>query len=143
MELVVDTNILYTYFWEKSLARRFLMKMDFKLFSPEVALEEINANESDILKKTGLSKKEFNDTRSNLAIAVELIPLEEYEKFLKPALKFSPDPNDVDFLALAMKLKLPLWSNDSGLKKQNKVKIFSTFDLLNKPEFSEVLFPDE
>ena len=143
MELVVDTNILYTYFWEKSLSRRFLMKMDLELFSPEFALEEINSNEADILKKTGLSKKEFNDTRSNLAIAVELIPLEEYEKFLKPALKFSPDPNDVDFLALAMKLKLPLWSNDSGLKKQNKVKIFSTFDLLNKPEFSEVLFPDE
>ncbi|MEK6869158.1 MAG: PIN domain-containing protein [Nanoarchaeota archaeon] len=143
MELVVDTNILYTYFWEKSLARRFLMKMYLKLFSPEFALEEINSNEADILKKTGLSKKEFNDARSNLAIAVEFVPLEEYEKFLKPALKFSPDPNDVDFLALAMKLKLPLWSNDSGLKKQSKVEILSTLDLLSKPEFSDVLFPDE
>lgn len=143
MELVVDTNILYAYFWEKSLSRRFLMKMNLELFSPEFALEEINANESDILKKTGLSKKEFNDTRSNLAIAVEFIPLEEYEKFLIPALKFSPDPNDVDFLALAMKLKLPLWSNDFLLKKQNKVKIFSTLDLLNKPEFSGVLSSDE
>ena len=142
MELVVDTNILYTYFWEKSLARRFLMKMDLELFSPEFALEEINSNESDILKKTGLSKKEFDDARSNLAIAVEFIPLEEYKQFLKPALKFSPDPNDIDFLALAMKLKLPLWSNDSLLKKQIKVRIFSTLDLLNKPEFSEVLFPD-
>ena len=142
MELVVDTNILYTYFWERSLARRFLMKMDLELFSPEFALEEINSNESDILKKTGLSKKEFDDARSNLAIAVEFIPLGEYKKFLKPALKFSPDPNDVDFLALAMKLKLPLWSNDSLLKKQIKVRIFSTLDLLNKPEFSEVLFPD-
>ena len=143
MELVVDTNILYTYFWVKSLARRFLMKMDLELFSPEFALEEVNANESDILKKTGLSKKEFNDARYNLAIAVEFIPIEEYEKFLKPALKFSPDPNDIDFLALAIKLKLPLWSNDSLLKKQNKVEVFSTMDLLNKPEFSEVFFPDE
>ena len=51
--------------------------------------------------------------------------------------------NDIDFLALAMKLKLALWSNDSLLKKQNKVEVFSTMDLLNKPEFSEVLFPDE
>ena len=116
--------------------------MDLELFSPEFALEEINSNESDILKKTGLSKKEFDDARSNLAIAVEFIPLEEYKQFLKPALKFSPDPNDIDFLALAMKLKLPLWSNDSLLKKQIKVRIFSTLDLLNKPEFSEVLFPD-
>ena len=143
MEFVVDTNILYSYFWKQSFTRKILMSQNIRLISPEFALEEINANESNILRKTGLSKKEFNDVRSNLAIAVEIIPLEEYGKFLKPALSFSPDPNDVDFLALALKLKLPLWSNDSGLKKQNKVKIFSTSDLLNKPEFSEVLFPDE
>ena len=117
--------------------------MDLELFSPEFALEEINSNEADILKKTGLSEKEFNGARSDLAIAVSFVPLEEYEKFLKLALKFSPDPNDVDFLALAMKLKLPLWSNDSGLKKQSKVEVISTLDLLNKQEFSEVLFPDE
>lgn len=117
--------------------------MDFELFSPEFSLEEINAHESDILKKTGVSKREFDSLRTDLAIAVEFVPLKEYEKFLEIALKFSPDSNDVDFLALALKLNLPLWSNDSFLKKQNKVKVFSTFDLLKKPELSGILFPDE
>lgn len=143
MELVVDTNILYTYFWDKSFARRFLMRMSLELFSPEFSLEEINAHESDILNKTKLSKEEFKKLRDDLAIAVEFIPLEEYEKFLKTALKFSPDPNDIDFFALALKLSLPLWSNEASLKKQNKVNVFSTSDLLDKPEFSDVLFPDE
>ena len=82
MELVVDTNILYTYFWNNSFARRFLMRMSLEF-------------------------------------------------------------KDVDFLSLAMKLKLPLWSNESSLKKQNKVAVFSTSDLLDNPEFADVLFPDE
>lgn len=142
MELVVDTNILYTFFWKKSLARKILMKTNLGLFSPEFALEEINAHESDILKKTGLSKKEFRQLRTDLAIAVEFIPLEEYKKFLKPASDISPDPNDVDFFALALKLSCPIWSNDSLFKKQNKAIVFSTLDLLKKPEFFEAIFPD-
>lgn len=143
MELVVDTNILYTYFWKNSFARRFLMRMSLELYSPEFALEEINAHESDILMKTGISSEEFKSLKEDLAIAVEFISLEEYAEFLKPTSEFSPDSADADFLSLAMKLKLPLWSNESLLKKQNKVEVFSTSDLLDKPEFSDVLFPDE
>ena len=143
MELIVDTNILYTYFWKNSFARRFLMRMSLELYSPEFALEEINAHKSDILNKTGISEEEFKKLKEDLAIAVEFIPLEEYAEFLKTASGFSPDSADIDFLALAVKLKLPLWSNEPLLKKQNKVEVFSTSDLLNKPEFSDVLFPDE
>lgn len=143
MELVVDTNILYTYFWENSFARRFLMRMSLELYSPEFSLEEINAHESDILTKTGLSKEEFSKLKGDLAIAVGFIPIEEYKNFLESALKVSPDSNDIDFFALAIKLKLPLWSNEALLKKQNKVEVFSTLDLLDKPEISDVIFPDE
>jgi predicted nucleic acid-binding protein len=121
MELVVDTNVLYTFFWKKSFVRRVLMRMDFRLYSPEFALEEINAHESDILKKTALSAREFKEIKSDLAIAVEFIPLEEYKELLDSAFKIAPDGNDVDFFALAMKMKVPLWSNDSLLKKQKKV----------------------
>ena len=143
MELVVDTNILYTFFWKNSFSRRFLMRMSLELYSPEFALEEINAHESEILTKTGLPEEEFSKLKGDLAIAVAFIPIEEYKELLESALNISPDPNDVDFLALAMKLKLPLWSNDTLLKKQNKVEVFSTSDLLDKPEISDVLFPDE
>lgn len=143
MKLVVDTNILYTFFWKDSFARRFLMRMSLELYSPEFALEEINAHESDILKKTGISKEEFKNLKKDLAIAVEFVPLEEYEGQLKSALKFSPDSDDVDFLALAIKLTLPLWSNEQSLKKQDKVEVFSTSDLLHKPDFVDIIFPDE
>jgi predicted nucleic acid-binding protein len=139
MKLIVDTNILFTFFWDNSLAKKLLMKINLELFSPEFALEEINKYKEDILEKTGISEKQFKQHRRDIAIAVEFIPLEEYKAFLKQAIKISPDQNDIDFFALALKLKLPIWSNDSLLKKQNKIKIFSTKDLLEKKEFFEAI----
>jgi len=142
MELVVDTNIMYSFFWEKSLTRKLLMKMDLKLFSPEFALEEINAHKPDILKKTKISESKFQQIRKDLAIAVIFVPLKEYKEFLKTASLTSPDPNDSDFFALALKLNVPLWSNDSLLKKQTKIKVLSTSDLLERQDFFEAAFPD-
>ena len=143
MELVVDSNILFTYFWKNSITRKLLMKMNLRLFSPEFALEEINKYKKEIIKKTKIKEKHFYDLKKDLAIAIEFLPLEEYKKFLKNAFKISPNPNDCDFFALALKLKLPIWSNDSLLKNQNKIKVFSTSDLLQKQEFFEAAFPEE
>ena len=140
MQLIIDTNILFTYFWKSSFTRRILMSQNLSLFSPEFALKEINKYKSEIMKKTNITEEEFNTIRYDLAIAVQFIPLEEYSKVLKDAIKITPDPNDIDFIALAMKFKLPIWSNDSLLKKQNKILAFSTDELLNKMEFLEAVF---
>ena len=138
LQLVVDTNILYTFFWEKSVARKLLMRQELLLYSPEFALEEINAHVSDICKRAGISEEEFRKLRSDLAIAVAFMPAEEYAGFLPEALGISPDGNDVDFVALSLKLKFPLWSNDAALKKQAKVKVLSTGELLKEPEFADM-----
>src|SRR3989344_5571482 len=143
MKFVVDTNILYTFFWKTSLTNKVLLTQDLELFSPEFALEEINLHKQDILKKTKLSEKEFKELRTDLAIAVEFLPIEKYKDFFEPAKKICPDSNDIDFFALALKLDLPIWSNDSLLKKQNAVNVFSTSDLLKKMEFIGILFPDD
>lgn len=141
MKFVVDTNILFSYFWKKSFTRKILMSQDITLIAPEYALEEIKQYRQDILRKTKLKNSEFKIIRTDLAIAVEFIPLKEYSPFLKKALKVSPDPDDIDFFALALKYDYAIWSNDSRLKNQKKVAVFSTADLLDK--FSSILFPDE
>jgi predicted nucleic acid-binding protein len=117
------------------------MSQDLKLFSPEFALEEINVYKNDIIRKTGITSKEFSKIRTDLAIAVEFIPVEKYTGFLKDAINISPDPNDIDFLALAIKLNVKLWSNDSNLKNQRKVQVYSTSDLLDK--LLNILFKDD
>lgn len=116
------------------------MSQDLKLFSPEFALEEINSKSKEIIQKTRITLDEFKELRFNLALAVEFTDIKEYEKHIKTALQISPDPNDVDFFALALEKKLPIWSNDAYLKKQKMINVFSTNDLLDK--FYKILFPD-
>ena len=130
MDFVVDTNVLFTFFWVGSSTRKLLVKQELDLFSPEFALDEINSHCDEILKKTGISLEEFKRLRRELAILVEFIPLEEYSSFMKEALAI-PDPDDIDFTALALKLDCPLWSNDKELKQQTVVKVFSTSDLIS------------
>ncbi|MGC9200887.1 MAG: PIN domain-containing protein [Candidatus Aenigmatarchaeota archaeon] len=42
----------------------------------------------------------------------------------------SPDVNDIQYFSLALKMNVPIWSNDKKLKQQSKVKVFSTKDLI-------------
>ena len=64
-----------------------------------------------------------------------LILHEDLTLYLDEAEKISPDPKDVAYLALALRKKIPVWSNDKALKeKQESVRIFTTkeiIDLLN------------
>ena len=139
MKLIIDTNILFCYFWKYSITRKILMSQDMELYAPEFALEEINKYKKDIMNKNNLDYEEFEHIKFNLAIAIKFIPLEEYSKELKKAQKISPDPNDIDFFALAIKLKLPIWSNDVQLKKQNKIEIITTTELMNNKEIKNII----
>ncbi len=53
---------------------------------------------------------------------------EVLEPFRERAIKILKDidPGDVQFLALAMALNCPIWSNDKDLKKQKVVKVYTT-----------------
>jgi len=62
---------------------------------------------------------------------IQLVPLEEIAPYLKQASEISPDPKDLPYLALAMKMHAAVWSNDKVLKQeQNTVKIISTHELM-------------
>ena len=118
------------------------MNQKIKLYSPEYALEEIKDHKKNIIEKTRITESEFTRLRQDLAIAVQFISTDDYKEFLPKALQFCPDPNDIDFLALSLKLKHPLWSNDSRLKHQNAVLILSTKELISKSEFAEAFFQE-
>lgn len=139
MRIVADTNILLTFFWKKSVFNRISIKQDLDLVSPEFALEEINKHKVEIMKKTKISEQEFYNLRKELAIRVEFIPLEEYIPYLKQAsylAKEVPEEkrdeflDDIDFIALALKEKCPLWTHDALLKKQSSIRIFETKEII-------------
>lgn len=139
-KVVVDTNVLLTFFWKNSVSKRLLPKREFDFFSPQLALEEINSHKSEILKKTGISEEEFQKLREELAMFVEFMPLDEYSGFLQKASQI-PDKDDIDFIALALKLSTPVWSNDKELKQQPVVEVLNTKEFIEK--FLYTSYPDE
>ena len=60
---------------------------------------------------------------------INIIPKEDFVDYIEEAEKISPDPNDIMYFALALKLKCGIWSNDKRLKRQNKIKVYSTEEL--------------
>ena len=142
MRFVVDTNILFSYFWKDSITYKLLMNSHLELLSPEFALEEIKKHEKEIMLKTLLDIKKLTELREELVLAIDFVPIVDYKEKLSDALSFCPDKHDVDFFALALKLKSPIWSNDVSLKKQNKITVVSTQDLLNNNEFVEKISSD-
>jgi predicted nucleic acid-binding protein len=57
--------------------------------------------------------------------------LEELSEFVQEAENITPDPDDMVYFALALRMKCPIWSNDKKLKEQEKVKVYNTHELVN------------
>lgn len=129
MLLVANANVLFSFFNAKSKAREIVLLEDVKLFSPEFLLKELQKHRGEVKEKFGLNEKQFSLTLELLKIVVGFVPLEEFNEFVEDAKKISPDKDDVQYFALALKLGIGIWSNDRALKKQSKVTIFSTEDL--------------
>lgn len=130
MLLVANANVLFSFFNSKSRAREIVLLEDVKLFSPKFLLKELEEHKEEIKEKFGLNEKQFSLTLELLKIAVEFVPLQEFKKSVGDAKKISPDKDDVQYFALALKLGIGIWSNDKALKRQSLVKVLSTEDLL-------------
>ena len=132
MRLVADTNILFSFFNERSTARNLSLLPNLDMHSPDFSMDEIVGHKLDILKRFSLSEAQFLLIGKLLKIIVKFSKVEEYSEFLPEAQKISPDPEDSDFFALALKHKCPLWSEDKLLKRQSRVKVLNTKELLEE-----------
>ena len=130
MKFVVDSNVLFTFFWKNSAAKELFLNQDLELFAPEFALQEIDKYHDEIMRKAKLSPNEFNKQKHELSIYIEFIPLKEYSSFFRHASEITPDKDDVDFVALSLKLVCPIWSNDLVLKNQKQFKVLTTKEVI-------------
>ena len=106
----------------------------FELYAPTFALSELNEHKATVIKKFKLSETQFLFCINLMKNIVEFVDIKKYAKYLAVAKTITPDPDDIDFFALALKLDCPIWSNDKLLKKQARIKVFSTADLIQRLE---------
>lgn len=130
IELVADSNVLFGYFWKNSVNRHLILNVEIKSYSPNFALKEISKYKEEIINKARISKKEFEELFEELKSEVEFVEEKYYLDYLKNANNIL-DINDIEFVALAMKLKLPIWSNDKELKIQNLAPVLNTEELIS------------
>jgi predicted nucleic acid-binding protein len=131
MRLVVDANVLFSFFKRESVTRWLLTNFELiEPVTPSFCIEELTEHKGLICAKSKVSASEFEEVLGDLLIFVKVIPLSEYRTFLSGAKSISPDPDDIELFAVALKLDCPIWSNEKAFKNQSKVRIYTTSELL-------------
>ena len=135
MELVVDANVLLAGFMKAALTRELLLDGRLKLHAPEHLIYETRKHlmgPSRLQRRIGLSAKQIDEIWFLLTQNIESHAKAEYQKIYSAALKIAPHPEDAPYLALALRMGIPLWSNDKGMKKQSRVKVLATHEVLQR-----------
>ena len=127
MKLVADANILFSLAKRSSAASEIASKYRIQLYSPDYVLSELGAHKAEIEDKTGVKYPEIMETLKEKVLYVES---QAYDEFLDEALSLIGDPEDAPYLALAMKLRAPIWSNDRHLKDQKRIPVLTTKELV-------------
>lgn len=133
MEIVVDTNILISSLLKDGLTRRILFLAPFDMYTISYARSEIEANQAELLRKSKLDDSSFAYIMDIIFSKIKLASSDIIEPYRHRSMDVMReiDIDDSPFLALAMALECPIWSNDSHFKKQNIIKAFTTADIIS------------
>ncbi|ASJ03321.1 hypothetical protein A3L09_08655 [Thermococcus profundus] len=127
---MVNTNVLFSFFGKSTTTRELVFLLSGRLISPEFALEELREHRDEIMKKAKIGEKEFEEILSVLREHIIFVNEGFYAEFIPLALKITPDKDDADFVALALKVKAPLWSNDKRLNEIEEIEVLNTKEVL-------------
>lgn len=135
MDLVIDANILFAAFIKSSTTREILLTktpIPLKLYTTPFILEEIYKYRKLLTRKTFLDENEIVELVLELISTsnIVIIKQEKLNKFKGEAEKVSPTENDVSYFAVALYKNCKIWSNDGPLKKQNRIEVITTKELL-------------
>ncbi len=130
MELVIDANILFAVLIKESITADLIIRNDLQLYAPKFILEELSKFQTEILNKTNRDLDSFHHYLAIIERKLNFIDYEDFEPFLIEAEKVSPDIKDSPYFAVAMLRNIGIWSNDKKICNQNRVKIYSTRDIV-------------
>ena len=130
MQIVVDTNILISFFRDNPVRVIIInsQSLNLELYSPEHCWQELLNIKLSISKYSKLPLGQIDLIFEKLKSILVIIP-DEYSKSFESEAKQLIHDKDIPIFALALKLRSPIWSNELGFKEQSSVKIFNTREL--------------
>lgn len=133
MIIVLDTNVFISALVKDSTTRRLIVESKHLLLFPENIFQEIREHREEILYKTGLAKEEYDKLIAKILKYAYIVPIElvVFQREEAYNLVKNIDVDDVLFFATALVFKNSIiWSDDARLKKQTKVKVLNTQEIV-------------
>ena len=131
MQLVLDANILFKALIGRGKVLDILFSDKVNLLTPEFLFEEFENNKSEIAVKGGVSISELEEVLSLLKERIQIIPSEDISLSIRSKAKIiSPHSKDEAYFAVALAFNIAIWSEEKSFKKQVKVEVYNTEELI-------------
>jgi len=120
MKVIIDTNLIISALIKRSYVLFKILDLHLKgveILTPDYTLEEIKEHKDKILKASKLSEKDFNFIIHVLFRVINAVKRDLYKDVEKLAKEIAKefDIDDYPFIALALKLNIPIWTNDKKM----------------------------
>lgn len=132
--LVVDANILFSFFQVDSGRRRLIKRLrtdGCRLISPDYVLVELAADKGRIIRFANISETEFVFLLSLLERTVQTVDNDQYRAAWVEAEALAPHDKDIPYFALALDATVPIWSDENAFQAQDTVRIYTTEQLFD------------
>ena len=111
MELIVDANILFSFFKPESFTRELMKSLytrNVRLFIPDYGLDEVFELRGRICDYCGINESEFETSLALLYEILHIVPAHEFKSVIPEAEKMlSGHLKDIPYFALALSLRHP------------------------------------
>lgn len=145
MKLIIDTNVIISALIRDSVTREIIMRLGFEFFHPKRELKNLEKHEKEIIEKAGIAEEEYKMIRKILFSYITLVDDEKFSNKLEEAREImeNSDLEDVPFVALALSFDNDgIWTDDKDFKEQNRVRIWTTKELIDFIEKDEELIDE-
>ncbi len=122
MRLIVDTNKIIACLLRDGKVRRLLFLPFLELYTVQYAFEEIEKHKKILLTK--VPKSAFDLILFKVKLKLKSVGFSaKDEKYIQIAKEITKnfDYNDFPFVALALKLNIPIWTNDKEMIKYSLI----------------------
>ena len=136
MRLVIDANIAFSLLKKDSFTRRLAQEHSLGLYSHKFILEELEEHSEELCELLKVSKDKFERIKEILPRLVNL-KVKVSPQQLNRAASLVSDPDDKQYLALALRLDCPIWSNDSHFQESSVIKSIDVFTTEALKDFLE------
>ena len=132
---MLDTNVFLKALIKKSVVRGIILGSIHEFLIPAYLIEETREHMEELEEKSGLSNSEIESVMDALLARIRVVPADKVLSAWKEAegIMERVDKSDIPFVAAALSTDCDgIWSDDRHLRRQDKVKVWTTKDVLRR-----------